>query len=308
MKASQPTWLSYTYLLLAQLMVAIGVVASKALLHSMSAAILLVIRFAGGTVFMLVAHYMVSREGLAPLRHLNTRDWIYLTAQSMGAGAFFGILILTGLHYTSASVAGIITSTLPAIIVIFSVLFLKESLTRGTSLCILLAIVGLVIVNARNINAIQHHQLLGDLFVFLSLLPEGAYYILSKKHQPQMPHFLLAGLLLAISVPPLILYAVVSQQPLTFIPTSHNVELLATICLSSSLFYFFWFKGSPYLDGSQAGLTTAFMPIATLILASLCLGEHIGLFQGIGMGFVLLSIFANSLLTRHRQLKSAKLT
>ncbi|WP_280123504.1 hypothetical protein [Coxiella endosymbiont of Ornithodoros amblus] len=43
--------------------------------------------------------------------------------QALFAGAFFNILLLLGLKYTNVNASGIITSTLPAIVVIFLLSF-----------------------------------------------------------------------------------------------------------------------------------------------------------------------------------------
>ncbi|WP_264770462.1 DMT family transporter, partial [Coxiella burnetii] len=62
----------------------------------------------------------------------------------------------------------------------------------------------------------------------------------------------------------------------------------------SALFYVFWFSGCNHVSSSSAGLITAFMPIATLIIAYLFLGERITVFQLLGLGLVILSIVFNA--------------
>jgi drug/metabolite transporter (DMT)-like permease len=42
----------------------------------------------------------------------------------------------------------------------------------------------------------------------------------------------------------------------------------------------------------MAGLSTAIMPVATVTVAWLALGEHVGLVQILGMGLVMASILA----------------
>ena len=58
----------------------------------------------------------------------------------------------------------------------------------------------------------------------------------------------------------------------------------------SGLFYVFWFFGCQRVDGVMASLSTAVMPVATVILAWALLGEQLTTGQGIGMGLVILSI------------------
>jgi len=117
------------FLLLAQLMVGVCIVASKSLLKSTPAITILTIRFSIGFLFLLFIHFLSSKDKLAPLRSLSRVDWTFIVAQALCAGAFFNILVLFGLKYTTAGVVGIITSALPAIVVIFSIIFLKERLT-----------------------------------------------------------------------------------------------------------------------------------------------------------------------------------
>ena len=58
----------------------------------------------------------------------------------------------------------------------------------------------------------------------------------------------------------------------------------------SGLFYVFWFFRCQRVDGVMASLSTAVMPLATVILAWALLGEQLTTGQGIGMGLVILSI------------------
>jgi len=48
--------------------------------------------------------------------------------------------------------------------------------------------------------------------------------------------------------------------------------------------------GSKRVDGIMSSLSTAIMPVATVILAWIILGEQLNLLEFLGMGFVILSI------------------
>ena len=56
----------------------------------------------------------------------------------------------------------------------------------------------------------------------------------------------------------------------------------------------FWLLGSNNIRGSSAGLTTAFMPIVTLIISYVFLNEKISIVQFVGMVLVIFSIFFNA--------------
>ena len=66
--------------------------------------------------------------------------------------------------------------------------------------------------------------------------------------------------------------------------------ILFIISLSSGLFYVFWFMGSQRVDGIMASLSTAIMPVATVILAWIILREQLTSLELVGMGLVILSI------------------
>ena len=201
-------------------------------------------------------------------------------------------LLLWGLHYTDANVAGIITSALPAIIAIMSWIILGEKLSGKKAICVGLATLGLVVIAYDKLSGLKvTHSFLGDALVLASLLPEATYYILSKMHVTSLPVFLISSLLNGIN-------AILLLICLTFTAwdglTIHTADwlILVTLGLSSGLFYVFWYFGCQKVDGVMASLSTAVMPLATVLIAWLLLGEQLTVGQTIGMSMVLLSIAA----------------
>lgn len=281
------------FLTLAQTMVGINIVASKLLLSSISVLVLLSIRFILATLVLLPLHWTTSASQYPIKEHfskLDGRDWGFILAQALSAGVLFNCLMLTGLNYTDANVAGIITSALPAIIAIMSWLILGEKISAQKALCVVFATAGLVIIAYDKLNGIGYsHSFLGDFIVLLSLLPEAAYYVLCKFYTNKLPIFLTSALLNGVNaillLPALFL---VHWSPSDMSITSGLI--LFIIGLSSGLFYVFWFMGSQRVDGIMGSLSTAIMPVATVILAWVILSEQLTLLECIGMGLVLLSI------------------
>jgi drug/metabolite transporter (DMT)-like permease len=285
--------IDYMSLMLAQLMVGINIVGSKYLLQYFPIIFIVLMRFSMASVFLLIMHWFIPSKSKVKLRDLNRRDWTYITVQAVCAGVLFNLLLMLGLNYTEASVAGIITSALPAIIAILSVLFLKERLTMFSILCIGFAILGLLIMNINNFSQSDMNNIIGDLIILLSLIPEATYYLLAKIYVSKLPLFLIATLMNAINVPFLIIaYALIHQGEFHFSP--FNLFILVSVGLASGFFYVFWFWGCKNIKGSVAGLFTAFMPVMTLLIAWICLGETISLVQFCGMLLVMLSVIFNA--------------
>ena len=76
-----------------------------------------------------------------------------IVAQALCAGTFFNFLMVLGLRYTDAQTAGIITSTLPALIAVASWLVLKEQFTFKKSICVACATLGLIVISAHQLGS-----------------------------------------------------------------------------------------------------------------------------------------------------------
>ena len=196
------------------------------------------------------------------------------------------------MQYTSASMAGIITSALPAIIVILSVVIFKERLTRKSTLCLVLTVAGLVIINSHKIGHPGLHLWLGGLLILLALLPEAIYYLLTSMYQVNLPLLLYASILTACNVPFLVLWLLI-QKHTNYHLNIHSFKndfAFSMVSLSSGLFFLFCALGCRNISRTSAAMMTALMPIATLVLARMFLGETISNLQFVGMLFIITAI------------------
>lgn len=295
MHQTSATWSrGLIFLILAQIMVGVNIVSSKVLLSSIPIFFLMAMRFTLATLTLLPLHWVSPAKKLS-LHHyfsrLNKRDWLFIFAQAACAGILFNCFMLLGLHYTDANVAGIITSSLPAIIALLSWIFLKEKIVGKQSVSIIFATIGLLVIAYGKIREGEAiHSFLGDFLILVSLFPEAGYYVLCKVHLNNLPPFLTSALMNgvnAILLLPFGLYALWSS------PTELSVEvwlILFILGLSSGLFFVFYYFGCRLVDGILISLSTAVMPIATVLLAWLILSEQLSIWEGLGMAMVVLSI------------------
>lgn len=275
-----------SYLVLAQIMVALNIVVSKFLLDSIPIVVMMNIRFGLAAIIL----FVMQGCGIRGLAHLTQRDWLFLCAQALCAGVFFNSLMLTGLHYTDANVAGIITSALPAMIAVMSWLVMREKISAKKCLCILLATAGLVIIALDKMTQVgEHHSFLGDAIILLSLLPEAGYYVLTKLHTSPMPVFLTSSLLNAINAALLFPMSYALHWHLSSLSLSQGI-ILIILGISAGLFYVFWMLGCQRVDSVMGSLSTALMPVSTILFAWVLLHEALTLYQCLGLGLVMISI------------------
>lgn len=280
-------------LISAQVMVGLNIVAAKMILPSITMTHLLALRFLTAAVLLYLLHICTPagrQKTTFYLKQLHQKDWLYLVLQALFAGVLFNCLMLWGLSKTDANVAGIITSVLPTVIAIFSWLILKEPLTQRSLFAILLACSGLAVMASSQLTHLSSsHSFFGDAIVLLSLFPEAAYYVVCKMHRIQLPIFLMSAIINAINGLIIALIAVFVHQQSTHFDLSVILVLLI-LGTTSGLFYVFWYYGCQTVEGMLASLTTAVMPLASVFLAWLFLGEGLTLTQVAGMGLVIGSI------------------
>ncbi|KTD42307.1 DMT family transporter [Legionella parisiensis] len=281
------------FLILAQIMVGVNIVFSKYVLSSIPVLFLLSLRFTLAALILLPLHWLTpakSRPVSYYFSQLKQKDWIFISAQAISAGVLFNFLMLWGLNYTDANVAGIITSALPAIIAMMSWFILGEKFSGKKAVCVGFATLGLIVIACDRLGGSQvNHSFVGDVLVLIALLPEATYYILSKMHKNSLPVFLISSLLNAINA--ILLLISLSFSTWKGLSTSPLEWLILIILgLSSGLFYVFWNFGCQKVDGVMASLSTAVMPLATVLIAWMLLGERLTLGQTLGMGMVIFSI------------------
>jgi drug/metabolite transporter (DMT)-like permease len=245
---------------------------------------------------------------LSKMRQVRRDEWANLFLQALFGTFLFTLLMLAGLQRTSAVAAGVITSTIPAVVALFSWLFLKERPNGRALISIALAIVGVAVVNVAQ-NSVGAHEagrvhsdssMLGNLMVLGAVCCESLYIILSRRLTQTLPaidicaYTHLFGFLLML---PLGFSALVS-----FDYTSVSLSVWSLVLwygLSASIFSFWlWMKGIRHVDGSLAGVFSGLLPIAAALYGIVFLGERLTIAHGIALACVVAGIVLASLKTK----------
>jgi drug/metabolite transporter (DMT)-like permease len=239
---------------------------------------------------------------VAKLRRVKRDEWVNLFLQALFGTFGFTLLMLNGVQRTSAVAAGVITSTIPAVVALLSWLILKERPNGRALASIALAIVGVVVINLAHIgqNAAGETSFVGNLMVLGAVCCESLYIILSRRlTQTLAPIDICAythlfGLLLML---PLGAGALVHFD-YQAVPLS-IWTLVLWYGLSASIFSFWlWMKGIRHVPGSLAGVFSAVLPVAAAIYGITFLGERPTLAHGFALACVVAGIGLASLKTR----------
>ncbi|WP_186116224.1 DMT family transporter [Burkholderia gladioli] len=239
------------------------------------------------------------------MRTVKRAEWLNLFLQALFGTFLFTLLMLTGVQRTSAVAAGVITSTIPAVVALFAWIFMRERPDGRALLSIALAIVGVVAINLANGHApgaasAAGSSLVGNLLILGAVCCESFYVILSRRLTETLrpldicAYTHLFGMLLML---PLGLLAL-PHFDYAAVPAG-TWALVVWYALSASIFSFcLWMIGIRHVPGSLAGVFSAVLPIAAAVYGIAFLGERPTLAHGFALACVVTGILLASLKPR----------
>ena len=237
---------------------------------------------------------------------MKRKDWSLLIIMAFCGQFMFTVLLLIGLKMTSATEAGLITSTTPAAMGLVTCFVLKERLFARQWIGIALALFGMMSINAFPAGEIADHgscnHLLGNLLVCLAVVGEAVFLLLKKMMAPAVSSMMTTGILcalgLAMFLPPAI------YQSIGFNFRTVGLSGWGAIAYFGVVFtvvaYFLWFSGVSRVSGGTAGIFSAVMPVSAVGLSVLFLGESLTFSSILGVVFVLGAIVLISLEPREK--------
>ncbi|OZI72333.1 DMT family transporter [Bordetella genomosp. 12] len=190
-----------------------------------------------------------------------------------------GMAVFQGLSYvaaatTTATNMGIITSTVPLMTIVVGSLLLREPPTVMAVLGALVALFGLGILIGEGHPArlLAIGGSLGDGLMALAALSYALYGVLLRRWHLQIgvwqSLFMQAAFVVLFQLP---FFLFAAPSPLNL----QNLPLVLYAAIFPSLFApFLWMQGVRYLGPNRASIFLNLMPVATVAIAALALGER----------------------------------
>ena len=209
------------------------------------------------------------------------------------SGIFFALDLICwhwSIKLTTVSKATFLSNLAPIVVIIFSLIFLKERFSKFFYLAVLLSMVGMLMLLGESFK-FNKSQFIGDLLGVLTAVWYGSYIVtisqLRKKYNSTSIMFL-SGIVTAII---LLIVAILFEQSL--IPQS-----LFTITIIFLLGFICQFMGQSfityslaYLSASLSSLCLLIQPIAATVLAYFFFQEKLTTIQFFGSAFILIGIY-----------------
>ena len=209
------------------------------------------------------------------------------------SGIFFALDLICwhwSIKLTTVSKATFLSNLAPIVVIIFSLIFLKERFSKFFYLAALLSIVGMLMLLGESFK-FNKSQFIGDLLGVLTAVWYGSYIVtisqLRKKYNSTSIMFL-SGIVTAII---LLIVSILFEQSL--IPQS-----LFTITIIFLLGFICQFMGQSfityslaYLSASLSSLCLLIQPIAATVLAYFFFQEKLTTIQFFGSALILIGIY-----------------
>lgn len=226
--------------------------------------------------------------GLVPL----LKKSLAMDARSMRFCVLYGILNsvivpllwFTGLKYTSAINASMLSATDVVFYLILSQLFVGEKMTRMQFLGLSTVIMGILVMNFPSVTGTSAQ--IGDLYIVVGCFASASGTLVFKKYLPHvMPELAIAirniAAIITVSIIAIVINVSVVDEVAVF-PQHKLLLLLAFTFFSRYLNLSFFYEALQRLPGTTLSLIQAATPLSGLVFAYLLLGETITTGQAMG--------------------------
>jgi len=287
MQTKGKSWLATSQLVTAMALAGSSVVVGKSLAVSLpvyptTCATLLV------ALLVMLPCFWKNRD---EIRALKLREWWYVFLQGLCGIVLFRVLMLHGLRTVGAAQAGIITGSSPAVLTILSWFLLGERPSAWSGLGVVCAMGGAVGIALVGTEVMPAGMTWGLLLVFGAVVSEGLFSIWRKRIATSVSATTNTAMVIfcaLLAILPLTLWDI-ARQPM--VPTV--AELLAIVyygAIATVVAYILWTEAVGAVSGVTAGIATAAMPAAAVLLAALVLREPLSVGQLAGCLLVVLGI------------------
>jgi drug/metabolite transporter (DMT)-like permease len=229
--------------------------------------------------------------------------WLLFLESFLG-NFLFSICMLFGVSMTTAVAAGVVMSSIPAVVAVLSWLFLRERIGWRSAAGIACAAIGIGLFSLQKADAGANavadasgpfgisRALLGNLLVFAAVVCEASYVVIGKRLTEGLSPKRISAVInlwgFALVTP----FGIWAAWQFDFGTVAAPIWLLLVFyALAASMWtVWLWMTGLKVVPASQAGVFTVMLPISAAAIGVLFMGERLTLLQGVAFGIALLGL------------------
>ena len=294
----QIRWTAYAALALSMSLVGSYVALSKPLVAVFPVLLLAWLRFGIGGLAMW--HWLRKPPDEPPIS-VRTRWLLFL--ESFLGNFLFSVCMLFGVRLTTAVAAGVVMSSIPAVVAILSWLFLRERIGRRTLAAIACAALGIGLFSLQKpAGAVSTTTvdgfwglplpLWGNVLVFAAVVCEASYVVIGKRLTDGLGPKRISALInlwgFALVTP----MGVWAAWSFDFTTVSGGLWILLLFYgLAASVWtVWLWMTGLKTVPAARAGVFTVMLPVSAATVGVLFMGERLSGLQLLAFAIALLGL------------------
>ena len=251
-----------------------------------------------GVFIVLVPYLAIKRHSV--IYALKGHFGILFLLSLLGI-AGFNTLLYVGLHHTTATNALLINSSVPILIILFSVIILKTTITPLQIIGVLCSMSGVIYLalhgNIFSLTTLSFGK--GDLWIIASSLTWALYSVLVKFKPKDFEAYFATTVMLGVGML-LIVYYGMGYELIEFFDFSLEAKcvIMYTVLFPSIISYYLWHHGIATIGADKTGQFTHLMPVFGSIEAYFFLDEKIQSYHLAGIMLIGLGIYLSLFLKR----------
>jgi drug/metabolite transporter (DMT)-like permease len=213
------------------------------------------------------------------------RDWLGVAALGVMFYGVFFVVYGESLYYTSAARGALAVSTLPVLTMIVAALLGREGLTARKTLGVLVALGGVVIALAAGLGEAPPEAWRGDLMMTAAMLSMALYNVLSRPFMARSSPlgYAAAGMACGSALNALIAWESGGFNAVRSFGAAQWAAALYLGAFAGALGFYLWVYALEHATPTRVANTITVSPIAAALLATVLLGEPIGISLLIGV-------------------------
>lgn len=283
--------------------------------HAAVMAVLAVLFWASAIVVGRAVHEVVPPVGLTfwrsalaavillpfAWRHLKAdravirRRWKMLALMAAAMWTVGSTAMFLGLHFTTAVNAGLVNATEPAFIVLFAWIMFRDMVTprQGFGIAVSFSGIAVLILGGQDAPMLDLAPRVGDLLVLLAVAAWAFYVVLYHRYGGEMhPLTVLFAVMFFAAIELLPLYLLETAYVAPVIPNAPTLgTILYLTVVASILAVLCWNRAILGMGHSRTGLFSHLMPVFTVVLAMIFLGEALHLYHLAGVVLIALGLY-----------------
>lgn len=251
---------------------------------------------------MTFVRWLIALCFLFPMAHFIERPnwrklckhWKVLGAMSLLGVIGYNMLLYQALMYTSPLNASLVNALNPAVIVIFSVILLKERLSKLNIFGFAISLFGVLLILTRGqlMQLFEIEYNVGDVLMLAAILVWTFYSIIGRTI-PQIPPISATAMTVIMGLVLMLPFAVSAWVPLANLSTITKTGILYMGLFPTVGSFLLWNLAVRDIGPSRCGIFLNLITVFTAII-SIILGEEISLIQIMGGISVFIGVYLTS--------------